>query len=81
MEDEQGNIIRTEKPSDPENDTETVQEEDPQPPKRMSNEPPHPALLIPGPINVDDSVLQSMSHCRYTYSSTAVMLLATETPS
>ncbi|KAF2184332.1 PLP-dependent transferase [Zopfia rhizophila CBS 207.26] len=28
----------------------------------MSGQPPHPALLIPGPIEFDDAVLQSMSH-------------------
>ncbi|KAF2801168.1 PLP-dependent transferase [Melanomma pulvis-pyrius CBS 109.77] len=28
----------------------------------MSSQPPHPALLIPGPIEFDDAVLQSMSH-------------------
>lgn len=32
----------------------------------MSSQPPHPALLIPGPIEFDDQVLQSMSHFRYT---------------
>ena len=31
----------------------------------MSSQPPHPALLIPGPIEFDDQVLQSMSHFRY----------------
>ncbi|SMQ55890.1 unnamed protein product [Zymoseptoria tritici ST99CH_3D7] len=29
---------------------------------KMSNQAPHPALLIPGPIEFDDAVLQSMSH-------------------
>ncbi|KAA8564840.1 hypothetical protein EYC84_010611 [Monilinia fructicola] len=28
----------------------------------MSNQPAHPTLLIPGPIEFDDAVLQSMSH-------------------
>ncbi|KAL9080682.1 MAG: hypothetical protein Q9157_000569 [Trypethelium eluteriae] len=28
----------------------------------MSNQPPHPALLIPGPVEFDDEVLQSMGH-------------------
>ncbi|EMC97607.1 hypothetical protein BAUCODRAFT_33329 [Baudoinia panamericana UAMH 10762] len=28
----------------------------------MSSQPPHPALLIPGPIEFDDAVLQAMSH-------------------
>lgn len=38
----------------------------PQPPKKMSsNQAPHPALLIPGPIEFDDAVLNSMSHYRY----------------
>jgi alanine-glyoxylate transaminase/serine-glyoxylate transaminase/serine-pyruvate transaminase len=32
---------------------------------KMSNQPEHPALLIPGPIEFDDAVLQSMSHFRY----------------
>ncbi|KAF2223648.1 pyridoxal phosphate-dependent transferase [Elsinoe ampelina] len=31
-------------------------------PKKMSSQPSHPALLIPGPIEFDDEVLQSMSH-------------------
>lgn len=31
---------------------------------KMSNQPEHPALLIPGPIEFDDDVLQSMSHYR-----------------
>lgn len=31
----------------------------------MSSQPEHPALLIPGPIEFDDAVLQSMSHYRY----------------
>lgn len=30
----------------------------------MSNQPDHAALLIPGPIEFDDAVLQSMSHYR-----------------
>ncbi|KAL2131132.1 hypothetical protein VTI74DRAFT_5517 [Chaetomium olivicolor] len=29
---------------------------------KMSAQPPHPTLLIPGPIEFDDAVLQSMSH-------------------
>jgi hypothetical protein len=32
---------------------------------KMSSQPNHPALLIPGPIEFDDAVLQSMSHYRY----------------
>lgn len=31
---------------------------------KMSSQPPHPTLLIPGPIEFDDAVLQSMSHYR-----------------
>ncbi|KAK3683489.1 pyridoxal phosphate-dependent transferase [Podospora appendiculata] len=30
----------------------------------MSSQPPHPTLLIPGPIEFDDAVLSSMSHYR-----------------
>lgn len=31
----------------------------------MSPQPAHPTLLVPGPIEFDDAVLQSMSHYRY----------------
>lgn len=31
---------------------------------KMSSQPPHPTLLIPGPIEFDDAVLHSMSHYR-----------------
>lgn len=31
---------------------------------KMSNQPQHPALMIPGPVELDDDVLQSMSHYR-----------------
>ncbi|KAL6171184.1 hypothetical protein ACJQWK_04122 [Exserohilum turcicum] len=34
----------------------------PEPPAKMSSQAPHPALLIPGPIEFDDAVLNSMSH-------------------
>ncbi|KAF2256431.1 PLP-dependent transferase [Trematosphaeria pertusa] len=34
----------------------------PDAPQKMSSQPPHPALLIPGPIEFDDAVLQAMSH-------------------
>jgi alanine-glyoxylate transaminase/serine-glyoxylate transaminase/serine-pyruvate transaminase len=40
----------------------------PEPPKKMSSQPSHPALLIPGPIEFDDAVLNSMSHYRYDIS-------------
>jgi alanine-glyoxylate transaminase/serine-glyoxylate transaminase/serine-pyruvate transaminase len=33
-------------------------------PVKMSTQEPHPALLIPGPIEFDDAVLQAMSHYR-----------------
>ena len=32
--------------------------------RNMSSQPDHPTLLIPGPIEFDDAVLQSMSHYR-----------------
>src|SRR3569833_303136 len=35
------------------------------PPATMSSHPEHPTLLIPGPIEFDDAVLQSMSHYRW----------------
>lgn len=38
-------------------------------PSKMSSQPAHPTLLIPGPIEFDDAVLQSMSHFRYVYTS------------
>jgi len=34
------------------------------PSAHMSSQPPHPAVLIPGPIEYDDQVLQAMSHFR-----------------
>jgi alanine-glyoxylate transaminase/serine-glyoxylate transaminase/serine-pyruvate transaminase len=40
---------------------------------KMSSQPHHPTLLIPGPIEFDDAVLQSMSH--YTYGSLIIFLL------
>nr|XP_023907910.1 alanine--glyoxylate aminotransferase 1-like [Quercus suber] len=42
----------------------SVQEESKRsrPAAKMSTQAPHPALLIPGPIEFDDAVLQSMSH-------------------
>ncbi|KAK3372841.1 pyridoxal phosphate-dependent transferase [Lasiosphaeria ovina] len=41
----------------------------------MSSQPPHPTLLIPGPIEFDDAVLQSMSH--YSESHVAPGFVAT----
>jgi alanine-glyoxylate transaminase/serine-glyoxylate transaminase/serine-pyruvate transaminase len=31
---------------------------------KMSSQPSHPALMIPGPVEFDDEVLQAMSHYR-----------------
>ena len=31
-------------------------------------QPEHPALLIPGPVEFDDAVLEAMSHYRYPLS-------------
>ena len=36
-------------------------------PIKMSSQPPHPALMIPGPIELDDAVLQAMSHYRLDF--------------
>jgi len=33
----------------------------------MSSQPPHASLMIPGPIEFDDAVLQAMSHFRYVF--------------
>ncbi|SLM34483.1 plp-dependent transferase [Lasallia pustulata] len=41
----------------------------------MSNQPEHPTLLIPGPIEFDDAVLQSMSH--YSQSHVSAPFVAT----
>lgn len=35
---------------------------------KMSSQAAHPALMIPGPIEFDDAVLQSMAHYRYVIS-------------
>lgn len=40
---------------------------DTQKPSEMSSQAPHPTVLIPGPIEYDDAVLQSMAHFRYTF--------------
>jgi alanine-glyoxylate transaminase/serine-glyoxylate transaminase/serine-pyruvate transaminase len=74
LEDESGNIIKKKPPievteTSPEvkdiqkevqNEEATVEET----PVKMSSQPPHPTLLIPGPIEFDDAVLNSMSHYR-----------------
>lgn len=41
---------------------------------KMSSQPPHPALLIPGPTEFDDAVLESMSHYRYISSHAADLI-------
>jgi alanine-glyoxylate transaminase/serine-glyoxylate transaminase/serine-pyruvate transaminase len=70
LEDDKGNRI----PSPPSKKVQEVKKEvqevkklapEPQKPKKMSSQPSHPALLIPGPIEFDDAVLTSMSHYRY----------------
>lgn len=45
----------------------------------MSSQANHPALLIPGPIEFDDAVLQSMSHYRlvdHPYTSSAMLSIS-----
>jgi alanine-glyoxylate transaminase/serine-glyoxylate transaminase/serine-pyruvate transaminase len=73
IEDEQGNRIRSKKVEQVElkeakqefkKEIEEVKKLAPEPPKNMSSQAPHPALLIPGPIEFDDAVLSSMSHYR-----------------
>jgi alanine-glyoxylate transaminase/serine-glyoxylate transaminase/serine-pyruvate transaminase len=70
-EDETGNVKRRAKPTPPKpkpipqtQTQENKSEPPPAPPVKMSSQPEHPALLIPGPIEFDDAVLQSMSHYR-----------------
>ena len=57
LEDDKGHIKVKPKP-------ETGKKPEPERPAQMSSQPPHAALLIPGPIEFDDAVLQSMSHYR-----------------
>ncbi|CAI6338306.1 unnamed protein product [Periconia digitata] len=63
--DEQGNIIPSKTPREqhqqPEEKPKQIPEIPPIP-SNMSSQPPHPALLIPGPIEFDDAVLQAMGH-------------------
>ncbi len=63
LEDAQGNRIPRNRPQ------ETHKPEQPQKkeeaPKMASSQAPHPALMIPGPIEFDDEVLKSMSFYRY----------------
>jgi alanine-glyoxylate transaminase/serine-glyoxylate transaminase/serine-pyruvate transaminase len=72
IEDEQGNRILPKKVEEVKAEVKEVKKEIkeikksvPEPPKKMSSQPPHAALLIPGPIEFDDAVLNSMSHYRY----------------
>ena len=72
IEDEQGNRILPKKTEPPKPQVKPVQpaeavkqeakeiKETPEPPQKMSSQPPHPALLIPGPIEFDDAVLNSI---------------------
>lgn len=68
IEDEQGNRILPDKVEQAKQEfkreVEEVKKLAPEPPKNMSSQAPHPALLIPGPIEFDDAVLSSMSHYR-----------------
>ena len=73
IEDEQGNRILPDKVEQAKlkeakqefkREVEEVKKLAPEPPKNMSSQAPHPALLIPGPIEFDDAVLSSMSHYR-----------------
>ncbi|KAH7094692.1 pyridoxal phosphate-dependent transferase [Paraphoma chrysanthemicola] len=64
-EDERGNTIKRHTPPPPQaakKPEQPVQKQVPEAPKKMSQQKPHPALLIPGPIEFDDAVLDSMSH-------------------
>jgi len=45
------------------------------PSSTMSSQPAHPTLLIPGPIEFDDAVLQSMGHYRCVASALAAPIL------
>lgn len=68
FEDERGNVRRTKpqekRPQPPAPAPTPAKKAEPEKPKKMSNQKPHPALLIPGPIEFDDAVLESMSHYR-----------------
>jgi alanine-glyoxylate transaminase/serine-glyoxylate transaminase/serine-pyruvate transaminase len=64
FEDERGNTIKRHTPPATKAE-QPVQKQVPAAPKKMSQQKPHPALLIPGPIEFDDAVLESMSHYRY----------------
>lgn len=63
LEDAQGNRIPRIKPQVIEK-AETQQPKKEETPKMASSQAPHPALMIPGPIEFDDEVLKSMSFYR-----------------
>jgi alanine-glyoxylate transaminase/serine-glyoxylate transaminase/serine-pyruvate transaminase len=68
LEDPNGNRIIRNKPqpvSREQPQSQLVNKPKPAAPRNMSTQAAHPALLIPGPIEFDDAVLQSMSHYRY----------------
>lgn len=74
LENENGDIIVPKKSQEPKKETATASSPAPKPEinksepavaKNMSQQAAHPALLIPGPIEFDDAVLNSMSHHRY----------------
>lgn len=64
FEDERGNIKRSKPQEKRPPPPPPAKKAEPEKPKKMSNQKPHPALLIPGPIEFDDAVLDSMSHYR-----------------
>jgi hypothetical protein len=63
VEDAQGNRIPRNKPQVLKKPEQLPKKEEP--PKMASAQAPHPALMIPGPIEFDDEVLKSMSFYRY----------------
>jgi alanine-glyoxylate transaminase/serine-glyoxylate transaminase/serine-pyruvate transaminase len=65
LEDPNGNRIIRKQPVSIESQLVNVNQPKPAAPRNMSTQAAHPALLIPGPIEFDDAVLQSMSHYRY----------------
>lgn len=66
LEDSHGNRIQRNRPQPlaKEQSQSQLVKSEPKVPRNMSSQAPHPALLIPGPIEFDDAVLQSMSHHR-----------------
>jgi alanine-glyoxylate transaminase/serine-glyoxylate transaminase/serine-pyruvate transaminase len=82
-EDDQGNVIKKKKGKEEEQVKEEPAQEEKkatkeapvETPANMSSQPPHPALLIPGPIEFDDAVLQSMSHFRCVAATLATVMI------